>query len=291
MIYKIRINLQMIKLLIIFLVMFYITIYIYPFTVVEKLPYKIEALTYYMGIPLLIHRTYKNRYTHQKMLDACHKKWLDLNPNYQVRWYTDKQCELFIKDFSTRIYNVYKIIKPGAFKADIWRLCILYKYGGVYVDAHTTPFKPMSYIMKYIRNQEHNFISVLDCKQSGRGIHNGFMITSQQHPFLKQCIDDIVEIIENRSYTDNVLAVTGPLCLSRSVHKVLETDKSFCEHYNYYGNLTFYLLKFEWGISQYISDRGNILMSKKYNAFEYFYDKIIKKKKGYSYIWKNKLLY
>ena len=244
-----------------------------------------------MGVPLIIHRTNNNRYTNQKMFIACHKKWLELNPNYQVIWYTAKQRELFLRDFDKKVYKAYKLIKPGAFKADIWRLCILYKYGGIYADAHTTPVKDMSYIMKYLLNSEHNFISVLDCKESGSGIHNGFIVSSPGHPFLKQCIDDIVNTIESRAYTDNILAVTGPICLFRSIRKVIGGKKILKEGYNYNANLTFYLLKFEWGISQWIYDKQIKLMSKKYSSLEYFYDKIINKKKGYTYMWNNKMLY
>ena len=133
--------------------------------------------------------------------------------------------------------------------------------------------------MKYLLPQEHNFISVLDYKEAGYGVHNGFIVSSPRHPFLKQCIDDIVSTIEQRSYTDHVLAVTGPHCLKRSIGKVLGKDPSFKEGYNYNGQLTFYLLEFEWGISQWIYDKGIRIMSKKYNSLEYFYDKIIQKKK------------
>ena len=108
---------------------------------------------------------------------------------------------------------------------------------------------------------------------------------------LSKCIDDIVNTIEQRSYTDHVLAVTGPLCLERSIRKVLGNKGSFEQGYNYNGQLTFYLLKFEWGISQWIYDKGIRIMSKKYNAFEYFYNKIIQMKKGYGYMWRNKMLY
>lgn len=281
----------MIKQLFLLICVYYLIFYLYPFTVIERLPSDKKTLTYHMGIPLIIHRAHNNRYTHQKMFKACHQKWIELNPKYQIIWYTYTQRDLFIKDFNKRVYNAYKLIKPGAFKADIWRLCVLYKYGGIYVDAYTTPVKDMGYIMKYLLPQEHNFISVLDCKEAGGGVHNGFIISSPRHPFLKQCIDDIVNTIEQRSYTDHVLAVTGPLCLERSIRKVLGNKGSFKQGYNYNGQLTFYLLEFEWGISQWIYDKGIRIMSKKYNTLQYFYDKIIQMKKGYGYMWRNKMLY
>jgi mannosyltransferase OCH1-like enzyme len=272
------------------IIIVYILIYIYPFTIIEKLPYEIQQCKYYRNIPLLIHRTQNYRYTNGKMFKECHTKWMHLNPGYQMRWYTPRQCGLFLKEFNVRVFNAFERIKPGAFKADLWRLCILYSYGGIYVDSQTTPFESMNLLLKHTRNQEYNFISALDSEKSGSGIHNGFIISSPKHPFLKQCIYDIIENIEMSSYTDNVLAVTGPLCLARSIRKVIGNVK-FRVGYNYHGNLTFYLLKFEWGISQYIYDRDIRIMSKKYNVFEYFYNNIINKNKTYSYMWRNKLIY
>ena len=44
-------------------------------------------------------------------------------------------CREFIKNnFDLDILNAYDILKPGAFKADLWRCCILYIYGGIYLD-------------------------------------------------------------------------------------------------------------------------------------------------------------
>jgi mannosyltransferase OCH1-like enzyme len=225
------------------------------------------------------------------MFIACHKKWLELNPEYEIRWYTDSQHMSFLRKFDLDVYNAYQTLQPSAFKADLWRLCILYQYGGIYIDSHTTPFISLNCIMKYTLDQKHNFISVLDCKESGSGIHNGFMISSPRHPFLKQCIDDIVKTVNTRSYTDDVLAVTGPLCLSRSIHKVIGNNKSFHIGYNYHMDFTFYLLRFEWGLFQYIFDKKVKTMSKKYNVLEYLNSKIVNKSKGYSYMWNNKLLY
>ena len=33
-----------------------------------------------------------------------------------------------------KVYDAYTRIKPGAFKSDLWRYCVLYVYGGFYID-------------------------------------------------------------------------------------------------------------------------------------------------------------
>lgn len=268
-----------------------IIFYFYPLGVINMLPYKLKKISYYHGIPLVVYRTQKTRYTNQKHYTSCHQAWLDINPKFQIIWYTDKQCDLFMKNFNVRIYNAYKKIKTGAFKADLWRLCILYKNGGIYADNQMTIYKPIENLLKYIiPDNTHHFISVLDCKQSGGGIHNGFMIASIKHPFLKQCINDIVNNIENCNYTDNVFGVTGPICLYRSIQKVLLTPVEFKIGYNYIKDITFYLLKFNWGLFQYISDNDIIIGSKKYDTLLYIYDKLFNKY-NYRYMWDNKLIY
>ena len=68
----------MIKSLFLLICVCYLIVYLYPFTVIERLPSNKKPLTYHMGIPLIIHRTYNNRYTHQKMFKACHQKLIEL---------------------------------------------------------------------------------------------------------------------------------------------------------------------------------------------------------------------
>jgi mannosyltransferase OCH1-like enzyme len=61
--------------------------------------------------------------------------WIENNPNYAYFLFDDDNCKTFIqKHFDIRVYNCYCRIVPGAFKADLWRYCILYVYGGVYAD-------------------------------------------------------------------------------------------------------------------------------------------------------------
>ena len=275
-------------------------IYIYPYTQCEKIPFVKFARDpmgippnppkSINGVPMIIFRTQENRFVNSRMLAECHIKWIKLNPSYKVIWYTGKQRELFLQEFDKGVSRAYKMLKPGAFKADLWRLCILYQYGGIYVDASATPYKSMDYIMSLTsRDNRYNFICAQDCKQAGNGIHNGFIVSSPRHPFLYQCIQDIVVNVRTRDYTDNILKVTGPLCLFEAIKKVTG-KKKFCLGNNPC-NYPFYLLKFEFGPRQNISDKGQLLLSKKYSFLVYLYEKILKKKSGYSFMWKTRDIY
>ena len=61
--------------------------------------------------------------------------WKINNPHYAYFLFNNEERKAFIKNhFDGKIYNAYCKIIPGAFRADLWRYCILYIYGGVIVD-------------------------------------------------------------------------------------------------------------------------------------------------------------
>lgn len=264
--------------------------YTFPFLTTERLPHLLTPYSTYKGIPLIIHRTYSYRYINRRMFYNCHQKWVDINPGYQIIWFNNKRVSV-MKEFGPTIMDAYQKLKPIAFKTDLWRLCVLYKYGGIYVDAYAVPYISMNRVIDNSRLKEKDkFISVLDCPQSGGYIHNGFIIVTPRHPFIMQCIQDIIHNVKTLNYTNHVLGVTGPKCLELSIRKVIQSQKKFTVGYNKF-NFSFYLLRFIWGPSQYIKDKDVIVLSKKYNIFHYIYNKVIRKKSSYSYMWKNNDIY
>ena len=57
------------------------------------------------------------------------------NPEFKYYLYDDDMCKEFIKDnFDDEILYTFNKLKPGAYKADLWRYCILYIKGGIYLD-------------------------------------------------------------------------------------------------------------------------------------------------------------
>lgn len=41
------------------------------------------------------------------------------------------------ENFSPEIYSAYNRLPLGVMKADLWRYCIIYKYGSIYADIDT----------------------------------------------------------------------------------------------------------------------------------------------------------
>ena len=54
---------------------------------------------------------------------------------YDYRFYLDSDIEAFLTThFPPQVKEAYDALIPGAFKADLFRYCVLFIYGGVYAD-------------------------------------------------------------------------------------------------------------------------------------------------------------
>lgn len=92
-------------------------------------------------IPKIIHQTY-----HQKTKIPM-KVYDNINKyasNYEHKIYDDNDCIKIIEDNFPKYYvDVFKRMKLGAHKADLFRYCILFLYGGIYLDIKTQLIEPI----------------------------------------------------------------------------------------------------------------------------------------------------
>ena len=64
--------------------------------------------------------------------------WKKYTNEFNYYFFTDKMCDDFIKNnFDENIYKAYSILPMAVMKADLWRYCVIYKYGGIYTDTDT----------------------------------------------------------------------------------------------------------------------------------------------------------
>lgn len=152
-------------------------------------------------------------------------------------------CDKFIKDnFNFEVYTAYSKINPklGAMKADFWRYCILYKNGGVYLDAKIKLKKNLDLVIK------PEYECILDIPRTDleiwRTINNEptyeqwMLFFSKEHIYLKNMIDDMTfDILNNydppiyeKSTTSitkqKILHITGPDALARSIKKTINNN-------------------------------------------------------------------
>jgi mannosyltransferase OCH1-like enzyme len=133
------------------------------------------------------------------------------NPQFIFHMFDDGDCRQFIQQFyASEVLEAFDTLKPGAYKADLWRLCILYLRGGVYMDCKLQAIK--NFRLLEIVGKEH---FVLD--RPPRCIYNALMVCKAGNPILKEGIDQIVQNVKERYYGSCFLSPTGPEMLGRIV--------------------------------------------------------------------------
>ena len=185
-------------------------------------------------IPNQVFQTWSTKLLPPSMFQT-RERLIKKNPSTKFFLYDDKECEDFIKEnFDSNVYTAFKNLIPGAYRADLWRYCILYINGGIYLDIKfdtmnnfffgdyldkeyfvlDQPYKENVPIQKDIEfiNHPHFFQELQKRKtwKSKNGIYNGFMICAKENPYLKKCIDRIVIHVKTKYYGHNSLYPTGP---------------------------------------------------------------------------------
>ena len=88
-------------------------------------------------IPKVIYQTHKSLsfvMTNDRLHD-CYLSW-DID-GYEHIFFSDKKADVFMQENFNNIYDVYHNLPLPVMKADLWRYCIIYHYGGIYADMDT----------------------------------------------------------------------------------------------------------------------------------------------------------
>ena len=160
-------------------------------------------------IPNVIYQTWTTKDLPPKMAE-CVDRLKATNPGFKYELYDDVDCREFIKQhYDQDVLDAYDNLIPGAFKADLWRYCILYKKGGFYVDIKFHCEPGFSFDSKkrnfYIREYNHK----------GTGLYNHIVYTGvigsrPNNPLFMDCIQQIVKNVKNKYYGPEHTSPTGP---------------------------------------------------------------------------------
>jgi mannosyltransferase OCH1-like enzyme len=134
------------------------------------------------------------------------------NPKIKFHLFDDEDCKTFLEQyFVPEVANTYEKLIPGAYKADLWRYCVLYKHGGIYMDIK---FKFADNIDVYsMFVQENQEVFVEDSEHPRKGIYNAFMICRPGNQKMLYCINKIIENVNNKYFGEDPLYPTGPMLL------------------------------------------------------------------------------
>jgi mannosyltransferase OCH1-like enzyme len=190
----------------------------------SKIPYPIKS-QYNTVIPLNIYQTW-----HTKNLPILMQKTVNNiiknNPAFNYQLFDDNDCREFIKNnFDKDVLNAFDSLVPGAYKADLWRYCILYKNGGIYLDIKYEPINNFKFIN--LIEKEH---WVLDADKYC--IYNALMVCKPNNIILLKAINKVVENVKKRFYGISALHPTGPMMLSSFFTN--DERKSFDMYHDFY---------------------------------------------------------
>lgn len=145
-------------------------------------------------IPKYLWQTYKTKLPPKDSINSINS-WLSLNP--EIEWYymDDDKCDAFIKDnFSEEFYNMYSSLPFGVMKADVWRVAVIYIYGGIYSDLDTRCLKPITHWL----NPEYDLIVGVETPHGA--INNYIFAAMPRHPALFTVLNLFLKLYNSPSF-------------------------------------------------------------------------------------------
>jgi len=130
------------------------------------------------------------------------------NPDFNYYLYDDAMCRDFINSYydDDTLYAFDTLI-PGAYKADLWRYCVLYVYGGIYLDIK---YKCINdFTLNTLLNKEQYVRDYFD------GIYQALLVCLPKNEILMKCIDQIIINVKTKSYLADPLSITGPQLMNK----------------------------------------------------------------------------
>ena len=226
-------------------------------------------------IPHIIYQTYETKNLPEKMLETNNNLKI-LNSEFSFELFNDNECRQFIEEnFNTCVLETYDNLIPGAYNSDLWRYCILYLNGGIYLDIKfesVNNFKIINLlnIKDYVLDK-HN-----DCENIS--IYNGLLITAPKNINYLKCIYSIINNVALQKYCDNSKAITGSVLLGQIVKKNQQYSYDLKDSYKLF-----------------VSDCGEIIYFNNNPILKFYKEYIIEKynniKTDYNFLWKNKYVF
>ena len=223
------------------------------------------------SIPKVIYKSGKGKPVRE--VQNLFDKTLRNNPGFKLEYYDDEQCRKFIKvHFEKDVLEAFDILKPGAYKADLFRYCILYQKGGVWSDLTDDYLVPLEEIINFEKDE----LFLVDDRPVGKnnmaGIQISFMAARPKNKLYLKCIRQIVKNCQNRILGETAFEVTGPHLCRRKLQECLKEDPNFKVRIDY---------KFSDDGHHYVSKKTGKKFAKYKSVGKHNLDKILDKKQNY----------
>ena len=144
---------------------------------------------------------------------ACFRFNRLLSSTHEYHFHDDEACDRFVKEsYPEETWQAYKRLQIGAARADFWRILVLLKHGGLYldIDANFVDFPE-----RFIGADADDMFVVM---KNGE-ITNYFLASAPGNPILREICDRIVKNI-NDGVLPGVFEMTGPIVVDAVVKEL-----------------------------------------------------------------------
>lgn len=228
-----------------------------------------------LKIPKKIYQTYKNNIYHNISHYNSVKSLLDYNPDYDYYFFNDIDCREFIKkNYENEILESYDRLYPCAYKADLFRYLLIYKYGGIYIDNKYLVRKSFDDIIK------QNDINLYCQDINEKLLFNSLLISIPNDKNYKILIYHIINNIKNNLYGECPLHPTGP----RLFYEYFKNENIKLKH-----NIK--RPKENYINCSIVDSNHDIFLNTFYDGYYYNKNHRNQLKNDYDYCFRNKLIY
>ena len=147
--------------------------------------------------------------------NICYKQIKKLYSNEEYHLYSGEELEEIIKNnFDNDVFTTYKKLRPYSYKGDLARFCLLYLYGGLYIDLNIKLINtiPNLDIFKFFA-----FRDIVKSSKRSWSIATSIIFATKKSKIMKKCIDIIVENCKNEYYGISVLDVSACIVLGKAI--------------------------------------------------------------------------
>jgi mannosyltransferase OCH1-like enzyme len=208
------------------------------------------------------------------LMQSNYNYLVESNPKITFHLYDENECRQFIQEhFDYDILDAYNKLIPCSYKSDLWRFCVLYINGGIYMDIKYRCVNNFKFIDL---TEEEHFVR----DRPEKCIYTALIVTLPKNEIMRKCIYQIVKNVNNKYYGTNPLDPTGPGLLgkyftsSERINLNMYYDGSFIEN----------------KLNEYYIVKDGTIILKNYSGYR-DEQKIYQKNKYYSDLWHEKNIY
>lgn len=165
-------------------------------------------------IPRIIIQTHETNEVSFETFVAT-RQLIHMNPDYAYRFFDSEKRRAYIAKNMPAVLGAYDKLGHGTYQADLFRYCVLYVNGGVYIDCKSTCVEPLS---RFIPD-EATFVAFVDCIPFR--LATSFLACTARHPLMGEFLRACAQHATSEDYGENQLDMGGPETCGKIINEIL----------------------------------------------------------------------